>query len=99
MNQNGLKSMNQAMKEEGGKEEREEHGEHYKHNSKNESWRTRGRKGHHSHLINSDSTRVIDLSLSQAPKGRETLTRMKENTNGGGAGDRVSLLLFNRAII
>jgi hypothetical protein len=61
--QNGLKSTNQATKEEG-KKEREEYEEHHKHNSKIESRRTRGGKGHHSHLINSDSTRVMDLSLT-----------------------------------
>jgi hypothetical protein len=48
----------------GEKEEREEHEEHHKHNSKIESLRTRDGKGHHSHLINLDSTRVMDLSLT-----------------------------------
>jgi hypothetical protein len=31
-------------------------------------------------------------------RGGKTLTRMKENTNGGGEGDGGSLILFNRAI-
>jgi hypothetical protein len=69
------------------KEKHEEYEEHHKHSSKIESRRTRGGKGYHSHLINSDSTRVMDLSHKQL-RGGKTLTRMKENANRGGEGDR-----------
>jgi hypothetical protein len=40
------------------------------HNSKNESRRTRSGKGHHSHLINSDSTSVVDLTHEITIGGR-----------------------------
>jgi hypothetical protein len=38
---------------------------------------------------------LVDLSLTQAPRGRNP---KGENENGGGEGDGGSLILFNRAI-
>jgi hypothetical protein len=38
---------------------------------------------------------LVDLSLTQAPRGRNP---KGENENGGGKGDGGSLILFNRAI-
>jgi hypothetical protein len=38
---------------------------------------------------------LVDLSLTQAPRGRNP---KRENENGGGEGDRGSLILFNMPI-
>jgi hypothetical protein len=42
-------------------------------------------------------SQIVDLSHKHL-RGGKNLARMKENANGGGEGDRGSLILFNRAI-
>jgi hypothetical protein len=43
-------------------------------------------------------SQTVDLSLTTTYGEGKTLTRMKENANGGGERDGGSLILFNRAI-
>jgi hypothetical protein len=64
MTQNGFKSTNQATKEEGEKRNVKNMKNTINTTQKIKSRRTRGGKGHHSHLIISESTRVKDLSLT-----------------------------------
>jgi hypothetical protein len=49
-------------------------------------------------LVLTQITRISGPFSHKHLRGGKTLTRMKENANGGGEGDGGSLILFNRAI-
>jgi hypothetical protein len=49
-------------------------------------------------LVHTQIIRISGPLSHKQLRGGETLTRMKENANGVGEGDRGSLILFNRAI-
>jgi hypothetical protein len=49
-------------------------------------------------LVLTQITRISGPLSHKHLRGGKTLTRIKENTNGGGEGDGGSLILFNRAI-
>jgi hypothetical protein len=90
-----------TQQREGEGEEREEHIKNTKSDSSAKSRRTQG--GFETSfsleiLVLTQITRISGPLSHKHLRGGETLTRMKENANGGGEGYGDSLILFNRVI-